>query len=126
MHLALFRGGVIDRSLFAVTIQDTCNEWLRLVLKHYLILCKKIKRKLQRRGILRVFGPDRNGIVAAFSQLLNGHGCGIFSSEQSTDTATNMFFQRISFDYSSMHTDEITLESGIREVCERLEHEDGP
>jgi formyltetrahydrofolate deformylase len=73
-----------------------------------------------RRGILRVFGPDRNGIVAAFSQLLNGHGCGIFSSEQSTDTATNMFFQRISFDYSSMHTDEITLESGIREVCARM------
>lgn len=81
------------------------------------------QEETQRRGILRVFGPDRNGIVAAFSQLLNGHGCGIFSSEQSTDTATNMFFQRISFDYSSMHTDEITLESGIREVCERLDME---
>lgn len=79
------------------------------------------QEETQRRGILRVFGPDRNGIVTAFSQLLNGHGCGIFDSEQSTDTATNMFFQRITFDYSSMHTDEITLESGIREVCERLD-----
>lgn len=74
-------------------------------------------------GILRVFGPDRNGIVAAFAQLLTGHGCGIVSSEQSTDTATNMFFQRIYFDYSNMLTDEVTLEFGIGEVCERLNME---
>jgi formyltetrahydrofolate deformylase len=74
----------------------------------------------QRRGTLRVFGPDQKGIVAAFSQLLYGHGCGIVSSEQSTDTATNMFFQRIHFDYTTMHTDQITLETGIREVCARL------
>lgn len=74
----------------------------------------------QRPGTLRVFGPDQKGIVAAFSQLLYGHGCGIISSEQSTDTATNMFFQRLYFDYTTMHTDEITLETGVREVCERL------
>ena len=74
----------------------------------------------QRHGTLRVFGPDQKGIVAAFSQLLYGHGCGIISSEQSTDTATNVFFQRLYFDYTTMHTDEITLETGIREVCQRL------
>ena len=28
-------------------------------------------------AILLVHGPDRKGIVAAFSQTLFGHGCGI-------------------------------------------------
>ena len=73
-----------------------------------------------KRGTLRVFGPDRKGIVAAFSQLLYGHGCGIVDSEQSTDTHTDLFFQRLHFDYSTMHTDTITLETGIREVCDRF------
>jgi len=72
-------------------------------------------------GTLRVYGPDRKGIVAAFSQLLYGHGCGIIDSEQSTDTHTDLFFQRLHFDYSTMHTDEITLETGVREVCERFQ-----
>lgn len=81
---------------------------------------KEHQEEPQQHGTLRVFGPDQKGIVAAFSQLLYGHGCGIISSEQSTDTATNIFFQRLYFDYSTMHTDEITLETSIREVCERL------
>lgn len=71
-------------------------------------------------GILRVHGPDQKGIVAAFSQLLYGHGCGIIESEQSTDTHTNLFFQRIRFDYTTMHTDSVSLETGIREVCQRF------
>lgn len=71
-------------------------------------------------GTLRVHGPDSKGIVAAFSQLLYGHGCGIFDSEQSTDRHASLFFQRISFDYSTMHTDRVTIESGVREVCERF------
>ena len=81
---------------------------------------KNQEQEPQRHGTLRIFGPDQKGIVAAFSQLLYGHGCGIISSEQSTDTATNMFFQRLYFDYTTMHTDEITLENSIREVCDRL------
>lgn len=56
-------------------------------------------------GILRVDGPDARGIVAAFSQTLYGHGCGIVESEQHTDYACERFFQRIVFDYSDMHTD---------------------
>ena len=71
-------------------------------------------------AILRVCGPDANGIVAAFSQVLYGHGCGIVDSEQHTDHSANLFFQRIHFDYSKMHTDRISLTSGIREVCERF------
>lgn len=59
---------------------------------------------------LRVHGPDANGIVAAFSQLLYGHGCGIVDSEQHTDHSSNLFFQRIHFDYSKMLTDRIALQ----------------
>lgn len=75
---------------------------------------------LQKQATLRVYGPDSKGIVAAFSQLLYGHGCGICDSEQSTDRVANLFFQRIHFDYTTMHTDRITLESGVREVCARF------
>lgn len=70
---------------------------------------------------LRVHGPDSKGIVAAFSQLLYGHGCGIFDSEQSTDRAANLFFQRVHFDHATMITDRITLENGVKEVCARFQ-----
>eukprot|EP00545_Synedropsis_sp_CCMP1620_P013813 CAMPEP_0119017904 /NCGR_PEP_ID=MMETSP1176-20130426/18024_1 /TAXON_ID=265551 /ORGANISM="Synedropsis recta cf, Strain CCMP1620" /LENGTH=337 /DNA_ID=CAMNT_0006971759 /DNA_START=1 /DNA_END=1014 /DNA_ORIENTATION=+ len=69
---------------------------------------------------LRIHGPDSQGIVAAFSQLLYGHGCGIFDSEQSTDRSASLFFQRIHFDYSMMHTDRVSLEKGVTEVCDRF------
>lgn len=77
----------------------------------------------QKIGILRVSGPDSRGIVAAFSQLLFGHGCGIEESEQSIDRQVNKFFQRIKFDYSTLHTDRITLEAGVKEVCNRFNME---
>ena len=73
-----------------------------------------------RLATLRVHGPDSQGIVAAFSQLLYGHGCGIFDAEQFTDRSCSLFFQRIHFDYKMMHTDRISLEKGIKEVCERF------
>jgi formyltetrahydrofolate deformylase len=72
-------------------------------------------------AVLKIHGPDKKGIVAAFSQLLYGHGCGIVHAEQSTDTGANLFFQRIAFDYSTMHTDRISIETGIKEVCTRFE-----
>jgi formyltetrahydrofolate deformylase len=75
----------------------------------------------KKEAVLKVHGPDRQGIVAAFSQVLYGHGCGIIDAEQSTDKSANLFFQRIHFDYSQMHTDRISLEKGFREVCERFE-----
>jgi formyltetrahydrofolate deformylase len=74
-------------------------------------------------AILRVHGPDANGIVAAFSQLLYGHGCGIVESEQHTDHSAGLFFQRIRFDWSKMHTDHLTLTGSIKEVCERFQME---
>lgn len=63
---------------------------------------------------------DKKGIVAAFAQLLYGHGCNIVDAEQHTDVDANRFFQRIVFDYGDMHTDRISLSSGIDEVCTRF------
>lgn len=47
---------------------------------------------------MKVHGPDRKGIVAASSELLNRHGCAIVQSEHYTDRECAMFFQRIVFD----------------------------
>ena len=71
-------------------------------------------------AILLVHGPDRKGIVAAFSQTLFGHGCGIVSSEQHTDAESSVFYQRIVFDAAELHTDRVSLERGIEEVASRL------
>ena len=71
-------------------------------------------------AILLVHGPDRKGIVAAFSQTLFGHGCGIVSSEQHTDVESMVFYQRIVFDAAELHTDRVSLERGIEEVAGRL------
>ena len=71
-------------------------------------------------AILLVHGPDRKGIVAAFSQTLFGHGCGIVSSEQHTDAESSVFYQRIVFDAAELHTDRVSLERGIDEVAGRL------
>ena len=71
-------------------------------------------------GTLRVHGPDANGIVAAFSQILYGHGCGIVQSEQVTDKGADLFFQRIQFDYGQMFTDRVSIANGIKEACSRF------
>ena len=69
---------------------------------------------------LRIVGPDGKGIVAAFGQLLYGHGSNILDSEQHTDVEANRFFQRIVFDYSTLPTDKTSLSNGIQEVCTRF------
>jgi predicted amino acid-binding ACT domain protein len=70
-------------------------------------------------AILRIEGPDSKGVVAAYAQLLYGHGCNIIDAEQ--HAAEERFFQRIVFDYGTMHTDRISLQTGINEVCSRFE-----
>ena len=52
---------------------------------------------LRKLATLRVFGPDKRGIVAACADTLARHGCGIVQSEHHTDS--NLFFQRLQFDY---------------------------
>jgi predicted amino acid-binding ACT domain protein len=71
-------------------------------------------------AILRIEGPDSKGIVAACAQLLYGHGCNIIDAEQHTDQAVSRLFQRIVFDFGTMHTDRISLQTGINEVCSRF------
>ena len=77
-------------------------------------------------AILRVQGIDQKGIVAAFAQLLYGHGANILSSEQHTTDPVNeeggvgMFYQRTKFDISSIHTDKTSIITGIKEVCNRF------
>ncbi len=69
---------------------------------------------------LLVACPDRKGIVASLAQVLYGHGANILDSDQHTDPLAALFFQRIRFDLSTLNTDRISLEQGIREVGERF------
>jgi formyltetrahydrofolate deformylase len=69
---------------------------------------------------LLVSCADRKGIVASLAQVLYGHGANILDADQHTDPLAGMFFQRIRFDLSSLNTDRVALEHGIREVAERF------
>jgi len=70
---------------------------------------------------LLVSCPDRRGIVAALAQLLYGHGANIIDADQHTDPMAEMFFQRIRFDMTEMHTDRLALERAVQEVAERFQ-----
>ena len=69
---------------------------------------------------LLVSCPDRKGIVASLAQTLYGHGANILDADQHTDGVAGMFFQRIRFDLSTLTTDRVALEAGVREVAERF------
>jgi formyltetrahydrofolate deformylase len=69
---------------------------------------------------LLVACPDRKGLVASLAQVLYGHGANILDSDQHTDPIASMFFQRLRFDLSSLTTDRVSLEAGIREVGTRF------
>src|SRR5690348_8244149 len=73
---------------------------------------------------LLVGAPDQPGIVASLAQLLESHGVKIVHSDQHTDPFAKMFFQRIRFDLSTLKSDRVALEAGVRDVCERygMEH----
>ncbi len=69
---------------------------------------------------LLVACQDRKGIVASLAQVLYGHGANILDSDQHSDPIAGMFFQRLRFDMSTLTTDRVSLENGIKEVSERL------
>ena len=69
---------------------------------------------------LLVACADQKGIVASLAQVLYGHGANILDSDQHTDGVAGMFFQRIRFDLSSLNTDRVALENGIREAAARF------
>ena len=64
--------------------------------------------------------PDQQGIVASLAQLLESHGVRVQETDHHTDPVGRMFFQRIRFDLSTLVTDRVALEGGVREVCERF------
>jgi formyltetrahydrofolate deformylase len=72
---------------------------------------------------LLVACPDRKGIVASLAQVLYGHGANILDSDQHTDSVAGLFFQRIRYDLSTLTTDKVSLENGIKEVGERFSME---
>jgi formyltetrahydrofolate deformylase len=54
------------------------------------------------RGVatMRVWGPDKNGLVATSTELLYRSKCTILQSEHFSDKEEDMFFQRIVFDHN--------------------------
>ncbi|PSC76946.1 Formyltetrahydrofolate deformylase [Micractinium conductrix] len=73
-------------------------------------------------GTLLIKCPDSKGVVASVAQLLFGFGCNIISSDQFSDIAADMFFQRVVFDYSDMLVgpgNTAVLERGITEVARK-------
>ena len=96
----------------------------------------KISTNTKHEARLLVSGPDATGIVASFSQLLYGHGCGIVdctsesSEEDDHDTVVvkddsvklhhhhgRMFFQRILFDYSDICVQRSVVVNEIESMC---------
>jgi formyltetrahydrofolate deformylase len=75
---------------------------------------------MDRVATLLVACPDRKGIVASLAQVLYGHGANILDSDQHTDPVASLFFQRIRFDLTTLTTDKVALEHGIKEVGERF------
>jgi formyltetrahydrofolate deformylase len=71
-------------------------------------------------GTLLVHGPHRKGIVTSLASILNGQGATILDSNHYSDPSSGMFFQRLQFDVSTMSTDRVTLEKGLREIAERF------
>jgi formyltetrahydrofolate deformylase len=70
---------------------------------------------------LLVSCPDRRGIVATLAQALYGHGANILDSDQHSDPVAKLFFQRIRFDLSELHTDRGSLERALAEVAGRFQ-----
>jgi len=70
---------------------------------------------------LLVSCPDRRGIVAALAQVLYGHGANILDSDQHTDAAAGLFFQRLRFDLAELMTDKVTLERSLAELGQRFQ-----
>lgn len=73
-------------------------------------------------GTLRVHGRDSTGIVAACTHLLDRRGCDIVKSEQWADRKTNLFFQRIFFDYATITNNNMkeAVEDEIQDLCRQL------
>jgi formyltetrahydrofolate deformylase len=73
-----------------------------------------------RLATLLVGCPDQPGLVASLAKRIEAHGARITCSDQHTDPAAAMFFQRIRFDLASLTTDRAALEAEVRHTCDEL------
>mmetsp|Transcript_23364 Transcript_23364/g.55393 ORF Transcript_23364/g.55393 Transcript_23364/m.55393 type:complete len:393 (+) Transcript_23364:3-1181(+) len=71
-------------------------------------------------GTLKVWGRDRNGIVARCTQILGEYGCNITKSEHWTDIRNRMFFQRLEFRYQELGL----FDESTKQLC-RLQINEG-
>jgi formyltetrahydrofolate deformylase len=81
-----------------------------------------LARRVGTLSALKVFGPDRKGIVAASSELLNRCGFSAVQSEHYTDRSEAMFFQRILFD-TARRIDRSELDNmadGLRDINQKF------
>ena len=98
----------------------------------------KLSTSTKNEARLLVSGPDASGLVASFSQLLYGLGCGIVdctsesSEEDEYDQSgiivkstehklhSRMFFQRMLFHYTNINTNRSLVESEIESICQKF------
>lgn len=67
--------------------------------------------------------PDRKGLNAAIANLLLTHDINILDAEQHTDETSNLFFQRVHFDVSTLNTPRAQFEAALAQVCGHLHME---
>ena len=65
--------------------------------------------------------PDRQGIVATLAQLLHSQGANITQSDQYTDSADGMFFQRICFDLLDPGAGLDSVRDAIAQTADRFD-----
>ncbi|HZT07562.1 MAG TPA: formyltetrahydrofolate deformylase [Chloroflexota bacterium] len=71
-------------------------------------------------GILTVVCPDRQGIVAAISGFLFGHGANILDAQQHTDRSDETFFMRVRFDATRLDISLAEFGKPFAEVADRF------
>jgi formyltetrahydrofolate deformylase len=74
-------------------------------------------------AVLLLRCPDRKGLNAAIANLLLTHDINILDAEQHTDETSNLFFQRVHFDVSSLNTSRASFEASLAKVCNHLHME---
>jgi formyltetrahydrofolate deformylase len=79
-----------------------------------------VGRAASKLGTLRVYGPDRAGIVATITQLLGRYGCNIVKSQQWTDRGASLFFQRLVFVYDHNHAEKASCQTDLNEIGKDL------
>ena len=148
---SICRIGIISSSYQRRSIRDSSNsssngQWVTGSLSGATNLTKLVpptsnNTKLtstKNEARLLVSGPDASGLVASFSQLLYGLGCGIVdcTSESSEEDEydhsgmivkntehklhSRMFFQRILFDYTNINSDRSLVENEIEGICQKF------